>query len=160
MVVLAKQNALRSQYNEATILLYRVLELISQARLAAYGVDAGNVSEKIRSCYDKDYRLVSKRLHGSDSGIKDKLSLVDSWSLLHCMNDPLVAGDKVKSIRDIKGKAETRNNLWVIHRNCHVNLERYEKFRIFVEGWVEKHDPALMESARVFQFLQFPVPAG
>jgi CRISPR-associated protein (TIGR02710 family) len=158
MVVLAKQNALRSQYNEATILLYRVLELIAQARLAVYGVDVGNVSEDVKSAHEKDFRLLSQKLHGADSGIKDKLALVDSWMLLLCMNDPLVSG--CKEIRKIMKKAATRNNLWVIHRNCHVDLELYEEFRVFVEEWVEKHDTALMASARTFQFLKFQVPTA
>lgn len=143
------------QFDKAIMLLYRILEFIAQFELALQDIDTANVAEKIRQKYDEKFRIVTKKIFKSDRGIPDKIALLESWILLYCIEDDLLKNENITIFNELRGKTESRNLIWIEHGNKSVDKEEYEKFRNYVEGWLERLIADYRDKSENISFIKF-----
>lgn len=147
----------KKNFDEAVIMLYRILELISQHRLALHEIDSNNVSSSIREKYNQEFKAIKKEIIGTESEIGKKIGLLDGWILLWCLKDKFLC-KKEKDIRFLKGlkdKIELRNLLWIEHKNKKVSKEEYEEFKRYVESWMKFIDKNLPGEVSNIEILKF-----
>lgn len=139
LVAQSERLAEQKQYDQAVIILYRILEFVAQFRLAKNNIDAGKISQQIRDKYNEQYRKITKEIFQAESEIPDKIALVQCWILLYCLEDGLVKKEKGKFIKGLRKKTELRNLLWWEHGNKTVEEKDYKEFRGYVlEHWLSK----------------------
>lgn len=161
LFIVSDKHARAREFDLAVLLNYRILELISQARLAAHGIDTSDVSPEIRETYNEKFREITKIITGSESEIPDKIAFLYGMMLLYCLRDELVE-DISRGFRDpgyIKGfrkETEIRNYLWIEHGNRTVTEEEYRRFNDYVKKWLLIYDENIFQDAGRFQFIKFP----
>ncbi|MEO0082542.1 MAG: TIGR02710 family CRISPR-associated CARF protein [candidate division WOR-3 bacterium] len=131
------------QTNMAAIAAYRLLELAGQHRLALKGIDASKVQPEIRIQHDTAFRDLQKQIHGTDSGIREQLGLLDTWSLLYVLGDKVLLGDSpsVNDLKRLKSKLKARNELWPEHRNVTMDEQGSREFLGYAIGWLRRLVP-------------------
>lgn len=142
-------------YDFAVVLLYRTLELISQIKLAQHDIDTSNVSKEIKEKYKDDFKRITKEIFSAESEIPDRIALLHSWVLLYCIKDEIVRNEEIKFLKGMRSQVETRDLLWIEHKNKNVTKEDYERFKRYVEMWVSKVDKDFKEKIKVFKFIKF-----
>ncbi|MCX7916664.1 MAG: TIGR02710 family CRISPR-associated CARF protein [bacterium] len=83
-------------YDLAVILLYRILEGISQIRLAKHNIDTNKISEQTKEKYNDRFREITREVFGGESEIPTKIALLHGWILLYCLGDFLTEGENIK----------------------------------------------------------------
>lgn len=152
----------QEKYDMATLLLYRLLEMMEQTSLARYNLyvsdmqyqnlemDIGQVPEMenenqiARLNWLKDEvndlrRAVFRRINNPN--LPDPVALLDGYLLLAALRDPitLLRGDNpVPFLKQIRSMVFLRNNSIFAHGLGPVGMADYKKFRDFVEE-VFKH---------------------
>ena len=153
------QNAMtreaQEKYDMATLLLYRLLEMVEQKRLSAYHLFVSRME------YDKmliNGRPVSaddlKKLKDTVNSLKGKLfgrcrssnlpdpvSLLEGFILLAALEDPIVYRnqDAIPQLRRIRAMVALRNNSIFAHGLAPVPYTDYIKFKRFVKELFEEH---------------------
>lgn len=135
-------NALRRQhqgkYDMASLLLYRLLELISQVRLAVYCIDT----------FDPDYSVLNQSelfnrfnaIHMKYNkrplySLPDNISLFQGYMMLSALGDELVRDVNLDSLRD---QVRTRNYNIFAHGFDFIDQRRCIEFRQMVERVFER----------------------
>ncbi len=154
------QNALireeQEKYDMATLLLYRLLEMIGQRRLARYGLYVSKMAYaniKYDNLRRQEYKGLSaseqfallktnvkeikNALYGRESSdyLPDQVSLLDSFILLQALGDPIVFSGKpedVGKLKRIRAMVFLRNNSIFAHGLGSVSVEDFSKFKKFV----------------------------
>lgn len=153
------ENAMRRQkqekYDMATLLLYRLLEMIEQKRLMKYQVyvsrpDYSQVDfrmasddyagltfqEQIRKLKEKNCELKKELFHGMERDyLPNPISLLDGYVLLAALGDKISVGKDNKIINQLKrirAMVSLRNNSIFAHGLGPVGEGDYCKFRNFV----------------------------
>ena len=164
-------NALRREaqgrYDVAALLLYRCLELLSQHRLAAYGVLTERpdlqLLLQLRPSLDADYRavedLVGFRPRGlpqpGRNGRLPPIALFGGYMLLAALDDALVHGFAIEQIRE---RAEARNKSILAHGYRLITEDEYRQFRSVVEEMLDRFFAVLATDRgdweRTFTFLR------
>lgn len=127
------------QYDLATILLYRILELIVQYRLAKNEINTANISEKTRKEYNEEYKKITKEFFRAESEIPDRIGLIPGWILLYCLKDELLKKEEIGFLKGLRKYTEPRNQLWLEHANKTTSEGEYKNFRKYVIGvWLRK----------------------
>lgn len=146
----------QEKYDMATLLLYRVLEMIEQRRLSLYGLYVSEM-RYAEITYDeernKDYlalepaqRLdklkatvmqIKKQLFGKvgTEYLPDRISLLEGFILLLALNDEICLmsnGHHVDKLKRIRSMVYLRNNSIFAHGLGAVSYEDYLKFRKFI----------------------------
>jgi len=140
-------------YDQAILCLYRILELISQNRLALKGMDTKKVKENIRNKYKEKFAKLKKEITGASSEIPEKIALLDSWILLAVMGDTLF-GNK-KELKKLYEKTNIRNKLWIIHGYSVGKKKEFSKLEEYVHKWLEKLIENFDKKLKIFDFLIF-----
>lgn len=177
------ENALRREeqekYDMATLLFYRLLEMIEQRRLITYDIfvsrpdylqaDFSKASEEYKKL-DKDEQIqllkrknreLKQQLFSSNDRdyLPNPIALLDGYLLLAALGDEVSAGKDGKSIyllKRIRAMVSLRNNSIFAHGLGPVKEEDYYKFRDFVTEMfkefckVEKIDFDLYKKACCF----------
>ena len=153
----AKTRESQEKFDMATLLLYRLLEMISQRRLIHYGIfaskpDYSHVKYNMRKFeglreMDRDKRLewLTERFRNiseavfrreSDRCLPTPVASLDGFILLAALGDPLIGNGKlsesVSMIKRIRSMVYLRNNSIFAHGLGPVNHHDYYKFRTFV----------------------------
>jgi CRISPR-associated protein (TIGR02710 family) len=143
-------NALRREaqrrFDVAALLHYRCLELLSQIRLATYGLltDAPRYDDVLRvrpglpAAYERIERALFPRSRPRGMpGYRDyaKITLFNGYMLLAALDDPLVAGRDIRQIRD---RSEARNRSTLAHGFRSITATEYEPFRRLVEELLDR----------------------
>lgn len=172
------ENALRREaqekYDMATLLWYRLLEMIEQRRLMVYQIyvskpdynlvdftmAASHYRERektdaIRLLKEKNFELKKELFHGNERDfLPNPIALLDGYLLLAALGDKISAGRDGKAmnqLRRIRAMVSLRNNSIFAHGLGPVGEEDYYKFRNFVkemfQGFceIEKIDFTLYE---------------
>ena len=148
----------QAKYDMASLLLYRVLEMIMQKRLADYNLYASQVHyEELDMSKVKDVtvhsredlcRNMNEARRGvfrttRDRDLPDPVSLLDGYMLLFALGDEISQSasehrpyDFLKRLRSM---VYLRNNSIFAHGLGPVGQEDYEKFRTFVLEVLTKH---------------------
>ncbi len=146
----------QEKYDMATLLFYRLLEMIEQRRLAHYDLDAARMDyDHIK--YDTQYHSPYKKKdageqlehfrrrvreikqglfrRGANDYLPDQVSLLEGFIVLAALGDPIVHGGGnrgVEKLRTIRTKVYLRNNSIFAHGLGPVGYEDYKNFRDFV----------------------------
>lgn len=160
LYMLQQHYANKGNFEQAVIVLYRILEFISQYRLAKNDIDTDNIKDEVRQKYNEGFKEITKDkdIYKAQKEIPDKIALLDGWILLYCIEDEIVKDQKnINFLKAIKGKTKPRNSLWIEHKNECVNKQQYEDFREFVKGWVKKILQDIENESEKIKFLSFDI---
>lgn len=149
----------QEKYDMAALLLYRLLEMIEQRRLARYGIyasqaDYKNISydfeqmpdmeqiefeeERIRKLTEK-FNEIREKLYGQKSksvNMPEKIGLMDGFVILLALRDPISMrknGKHIEKLNYIRSMVALRNNSIFAHGLEPVGKENFRKFKQFVE---------------------------
>lgn len=144
------------KYNTAVLGLYRILELISQIRLANHGINTDNIEKNIKEKHNTKFNAVARQIFQTEHGIASKIGLLDSWILLYCINDEFVQSQKdIKFLKNMQGATKPRNLLWVEHGSKKVSKNDYEQFKNYVKRWLCKIIPDYEQKIKPYRFIKF-----
>lgn len=155
MLMNAKTRELQGKLDMATLLFYRLLEMIEQRRLIHYGLfasepDYKNVRVDPKQLQEMDGKNGADRLallksrvqtlkydlfHNADSYLPSQIALLDGFIILAALNDPLTEGkdhQPLRMLQRIRQMVYYRNNSIFAHGLGPVSEEDYSKFRDFV----------------------------
>lgn len=153
-------NAMRREYQEkydmATLLLYRVLEMIEQRRLIVYNLYVSNMqydmihfrkerNQEYLDCPEKERETllkekvfqIEKKLfgHANRSFLPERVSLLEGFIILLALEDEISMldhGHPINKLKRIRSMVYLRNNSIFAHGLGPVGKEEYCKFRDFV----------------------------
>ncbi len=152
----------QEKYDMATLLLYRLLEMIEQRRLAVYNLYVskmnysnlkydyeqhpefaeGTPEEKIGVLKNKVANIKSKIFgQGAAPYLPDQVSLLEGFILLLALSDPIMGrADKngLNKLKQIRAMVFLRNNSIFAHGLGPVGRNDYERFKNFVIGFFEE----------------------
>ncbi len=153
----ASVREIQEKYDMATLLLYRLLEMIEQRRLARYGLYVSRMDYKnIRydfeqrpdlknrtadECFSQlksDINDIKKALYGrSGNGyLPEQVSLLEGFVILQVLGDPISRmenGRHIDKLKRIRSMVYLRNNSIFAHGLGPVGKTNFEKFKKFVE---------------------------
>lgn len=148
---------IQEKYDMATLLLYRLLEMIEQRRLAGYGLYVSHMDYKnIRYDFDQrpdlkglssedcfsqlknDINSIKKALYGriGNGYLPEQVSLLEGFVILQALGDPISRmenGRHVDKLKRIRSMVYLRNNSIFAHGLGPVGKTNFEKFKKFVE---------------------------
>ena len=153
----AKTREKQEKYDMATLLLYRLLEMMSQRRLCRYGIFSSrpdyrkakynihrfpeihekNAEERFQWLSDR-FRNISETVFRKepDRYLPSPIASLDGFILLAAMGDPLVGNgklaDAITMIKRIRSMVFLRNNSIFAHGLGPVNHKDFIRFRTFV----------------------------
>jgi CRISPR-associated protein (TIGR02710 family) len=130
---IAERRASDGRYDVAALYQYRSIELISQHRLARYGLltKLPNFKPLIEVQQDIESKYLAVRhtlavKDGRDTLTDNQsISLFEGYIFLEALNDDLVQGFKIKRIMD---KSSIRNNSILAHGYSLIEPKKYENF--------------------------------
>jgi len=133
----AQRREAQGRYDVAALFSYRCLELMSQHRLATWGLltdqpDYRPLRRRIPDLDDR-YRGVEERIFDYSRGLphwKSGISLFNGYMLLDALHDPLVQGVALEQIRE---RTRARNQSMLAHGFRLITSAEYEPFRAVVE---------------------------
>jgi hypothetical protein len=145
----------RGELDVAALLFYRLLEMISQHRLALRGISTAEPDyEQLADEAPARYAEAVQALFGdrAHTALPDKIPLVHGWLLLSALSDAVCSG---LDLRQLQGAVESRNNSQFAHGFRPVDPELIRKLRVLVEGRLQVLEqrcgwPALADSAQEF----------
>ena len=159
----------QAKYDMASLLLYRVLEMIMQKRLADYNLYASQVRyEDLDMSKVKDVtvhtredlcRKMNETRRGvfrttRDRDLPDPVSLLDGYMLLFALGDEISqSGSEHRPydfLKRLRSMVYLRNNSIFAHGLGPVGQEDYEKFRAFVLEVLTKH--CLLEEIQIVDY--------
>ncbi len=153
----------QEKYDMATLLLYRVLEMIEQSRLSEYGLYVSDMNYKnidFSASGDKElsemgYEAAFNRLKNNYFEIKkalfkkannpylpDTVSLLDGFIILASLKDSIsydANGDSINKLKRIRSMVFLRNNSIFAHGLGPVKPDDFKKFRNFVTGLLREY---------------------
>jgi CRISPR-associated protein (TIGR02710 family) len=137
----ATRRAQQGRFDVAALLLYRCLELISQQRLATYGIlteqpDLHTVQRQYSNLGQR-YRGVETSMGFEPRGIprRDSIALLTGYMLLAALDDPLVAQ---LDLRLVQQRVRSRNKSILAHGYRLITPEEYTAFSTVVETMLDR----------------------
>ncbi len=144
------QNAIRREkqekYEMASLLLYRILEIVEQKRLWNYGVDTGN-ADFSKLCKDENVLLeninkIIRKIKGFSEWNKPdkKVSLLAGYIILAAAGDEIMKtkkpGKEIDSINRLRNKVEARNKSIFAHGYEFIDKQKYSEFKEVAEDYM------------------------
>lgn len=155
LIFMLYQNALRREqqgkYEMASLLLYRILEMMSQSRLWDRGIDTEKVTEEQYSALGMNPECLLQKVNYIKRKIGEKqlealpseISLLMGYIILGIIGDSLVKTENenklIGRIKEIKGRIISRNNGIFAHGFQFQEKEGYEKFKATVMEYLVKY---------------------
>jgi len=145
------QNAMRREmqekYEMASLLLYRILEIVEQKRLWNHGVDTSD-ADFTRLCDDENILLenankIIRKIKGFSEWkqLDKKISLLAGYILLAAVGDEIIKtkkpGKETDSINRLRSKVEARNNSIFAHGYEFIDKQKYLDFKNVVEEYMD-----------------------
>lgn len=146
----------QEKYDMATLLLYRLLEMVEQRRLAMYGLyvskmDYGNFRfrsadqlifnelepSKKRDWLKEEVYQIKSKMFRNDVGkyLPDQVSLLEGFMILSALKDPIMTtknGNELEKLKRIRAMVFLRNNSIFAHGLGPVSQNDFLKFKVFV----------------------------
>ncbi len=164
MFTMCQNGLIREQqekYDMATLLFYRLLEMIEQRRLAIYNLyvsrmeyrgiqyNVKNAPEFAGISPNEQYELlkqkvqdIKRKLFGKGNNyLPDQVSLLEGFILLQALGDPIVSdqdGRGIDKLKRIRAMVFLRNNSIFAHGLGPVGFKDFDKFKKFVLEMFEK----------------------
>lgn len=151
-------NALRREgqgrYDDGIIRLYRILELISQSRLArVHGIDAGSVKGVPPEAVER-FAELNAELYEGRKGVPKKLALMDGWTLLLSLGDRESGIGSLEELKALKDIAQRRNLSMVEHSNETRDRKDFHEFVAFTLPFIRREIPDLEERLAGHRFIE------
>ena len=151
-------NALRREeqgrYDDGIIRLYRILELISQSRLArGHGIDAGSVKGVPLEAAER-FAELSAELYKGRREVPKKLALMDGWTLLLALKDSELGIGSLEELKALKDITQRRNLSMVEHSNESRDRKDFQDFEAFTLPFIRKAVPDLEERLTWHRFIE------
>jgi len=146
------QNAMRRErqgkYEMASLLLYRILEVIEQKRLWNYGIDTAN-ADYSKLSMDSDVLLekinrIREKIYDFDkcTHLDKQIGLLAGFILLAALQDDIIRtqkpGKEIGFLNELRRVAEIRNNSIFAHGYEFINYEKYNDLKKVVEKYINK----------------------
>lgn len=152
----------QQKYDMATLLTYRLLEMIEQRRLSKYNLFVAdmkyeeihphkqrnavmlemNGKERMEWLRTEVYSIRQQLFKGHISDyLPNPVSLLDGFVILAALTDPIFSPDRhdrIAMLKQMRSKVYLRNNSIFAHGLGPVPKKDYEKFRDFVGGIFER----------------------
>lgn len=152
----------QEKYDMATLLFYRLLEMIEQRRLAIYNLyvsgmeykgiryNTENTPEFAGLSPDGQYELLKKKVQdtkkklfgkNASSYLPEQVSLLEGFILLSVLGDPIVEGREksgIEILKRIRAMVFLRNNSIFAHGLGPVGFPDFDKFKKFVLEMFER----------------------
>ena len=146
----------QEKYDMATLLLYRLLEMIEQCRLSKYNLYVSKMdylqmkpdsdkhpewaqldSKEFLGIIKDRYGEMQTKIFGKSSNgyLAEKVSLLDGFILLAALDDDIGIsrkGSRVEKLKRIRSMVQLRNNSIFAHGLGPVGREHFKKFKEFV----------------------------
>lgn len=145
----------QEKYDMATLLFYRLLEMIEQRRLATYNLfvskmeykdikyNTKRASEFAGLSKDSQYELLKQKVQDiktkvfgkGNNYLPEQVSLLEGFILLYALGDPIVAdkeGHGIDKLKRIRSMVFLRNNSIFAHGLGPVGVHDFTKFKTFV----------------------------
>ena len=156
MQMSARTRELQKKYDMATLLMYRLLEMIEQRRLSKYNLFVSDMiyenltpnekrtPELITENSDDMKKILSDKVYDikralfgnrTSNYLPNPVSLLDGFVILAALCDPVVFSpgrDPVNILKQMRSMVYQRNNSIFAHGLGPVSKHDYEKFRDFV----------------------------
>jgi CRISPR-associated protein (TIGR02710 family) len=147
----ALRRAAQGRYDFAALFRYRCLELISQHRLASYGIlcnrpdyrTAGVASATLRERFVAVQQTVGRK--DLKKLPERNIALFDGYMLLAALDDPLVRGYTIKQIEE---RSQARNLSVLAHGYQLIGPTEYNEFATVVDEIVNRLFTAVLERPR------------
>jgi len=126
----ANRREKQGRLDMAALLLYRLLEICSQVRLASYGIDTARpdyTSPDLPVDLAASYCQVSLEVDAkrAEDQLPNPIALLNGYILLKVLNDPLAAGINLQKVR---GQALNRNESIFAHGFRSLKEKKYKEF--------------------------------
>lgn len=137
----AQRRVAQERYDVAALMRYRCLELLSQHRLATYGVWTAEPSfgQALQHVPDLEDRYRQTQRTQGFRKVYDlperSIALFDGYMLLQALGDPLVSG---WSIGEIRQRSYVRNTSILAHGFRAISRQEYDQFASIVEHVLER----------------------
>lgn len=152
----------QEKYDMATLLLYRLLEMIEQRRLSYYGLYASDMDygalcvnrertpeavglsaeERLEWLKDENFKIRQALFPKSKSAyLPDQIALLDGFMLLAALRDPLMdveKGTRIDLLKRIRSNVSLRNHSIFAHGLGPVGKDVYLRFEEFVKEMFRK----------------------
>lgn len=144
----AKVREYQEKYDMATLLLYRLLEMIEQRRLALHQLFVSKmeytkmkigdkeISEEELDKFKEKVGELKKAVFGKNTSVDlpEQISLLEGFILLAALGDPIIWDGKntVPKLKRIRAMVLLRNNSIFAHGLAPVEIGDYMKFKKFV----------------------------
>lgn len=146
----------QEKYDMATLLLYRLLEMMEQRRLEKYnlyvsGMNYKGIKYNIAGCPEFEGKTAEEQLlilkrkvlgirenvfgRNANDYLSEQVSLLDGFILLNALGDPLVCdenGSGINKLKRIRSMVFLRNNSIFAHGLGPVGQDDFLKFKAFV----------------------------
>lgn len=153
---------MQEKYDMATLLLYRLLEMIEQCRLARYNLYVSKMdyqqikpdrnkhpewinldSKELLGVIKERYGEIKSSIFGKSGNLymADQVSLLDGFIILAALDDDISEnrkGSRVEKLKRIRAMVYLRNNSIFAHGLGPVGKENFERFRVFVTELFEE----------------------
>jgi hypothetical protein len=136
----------QEKYEMASLLLYRVLEIVEQKRLWNYGIDTSNADYSHLCKEEKVLLEDANKIIGGLKGFSEwkqldrKVSLIAGYIILAAIGDEIVKskkpGRETNSINRLRSKVDARNNSIFAHGYEFIDREKYIEFKKVVEDYM------------------------
>lgn len=142
------QNAIRREqqgkFEMASLLLYRILEIVEQKRLWNYGVNTGKPDySRLRN----DIGLLLNDVNKTRVKIKDfdevnqldeKIGLISGYILLAAIGDEIIKpGKAINALNELRSKVDARNKSIFAHGYEFIDEKKYTEFKKVVENYID-----------------------
>lgn len=152
----------QEKYDMATLLLYRLLEMIEQCRLSKYNLYVSQMdymqikpdrtrhpewanleSRELLGLIKERYGEIKSRIFGKSCNIylAEQISLLDGFILLAALDDGICesrSGNRMEKLKRIRAMVYLRNNSIFAHGLGPVGNEPFDKFKKFVTEFFEE----------------------
>ncbi|MGI6539327.1 MAG: TIGR02710 family CRISPR-associated CARF protein [Bacillota bacterium] len=139
----AERKATRGEYDTASLLLYRLVELMAQRRLAVYGIDTGNPhyakleSFKLDQLVDNVNNIRSKLEWSPISSLPNPIPLTEAYILLQALNDPYGLAPAGVHWNRFLNETGKRNHSILAHGFIFISEDQYMQFKQMVDPLLE-----------------------
>lgn len=144
----ANRREKQGKYEMASLLLYRILEIVEQKRLWNYGIDTSNadycklpVDET--SLHNKINNIIRKIYDSNKlSQLDNKISLLNGFILLVALEDDIIKaripGKEINELNRLRSKVEARNKSIFAHGFEFIDSKKYYDFKEVVVEYINK----------------------
>jgi CRISPR-associated protein (TIGR02710 family) len=145
----AERRNKQEKYDMSALLLYRVLEMIEQRRLALYGINTSNPgyrkafpNSKMFYDFKDNVSKVKKKLFGrkKNQDLPENISLLEGYIQLCAFEDEIIdKSDWQRFLKQLMYRVSIRNNSIFAHGYRKIDKEEYMEFEEFVLSVFERY---------------------